>query len=173
MAFPTQEIICRTQANPRKFWSPTWPEINLVLGLAQFLHIIACVKEAKNMPLLEHLLHIVNLSSYLVFLCSDVSLCSFLILPRKKFPEKRNFLYKCNNRLGQLSRFFYFSFLVKNLLCMVNESSFHQLSWPKVSISKSSDISNVTTCVQVKQRKETSGKVLLNAYFNTRATPSC
>ena len=27
--------------------------------------------------------------------------------------------------------------------------------------------------VQVKQRKETSGKVLLNAYFNTRATPSC
>ena len=48
---------------------------------------------------------------------------------------------------------------------MVNESSFHQLSWPKVSISKSSDISNVTTCVQVKQRKETSGKVLLNAYF--------
>ena len=82
----------RTHANPRKFWSPTWPEINLVLGLAQFLHIIACVKEAKNMPLLEHLLHIVNLSSYLVFLCSDVSLLFFFDTTQKKISWKKELL---------------------------------------------------------------------------------
>ena len=82
----------RTHANPRKFWSPTWPEINLVLGLAQFLHIIACVEEAKNMPLLEHLLHIVNLSSYLVFLCSDVSLLFFFDTTQKKISWKKELL---------------------------------------------------------------------------------
>ena len=82
----------RTHANPRKFWSPTWPEINLVLGLAQFLHIIACVEEAKNMPLLEHSLHIVNLSSYLVFLCSDVSLLFFFDTTQKKISWKKELL---------------------------------------------------------------------------------
>ena len=79
----------RTQANPRKFWSPTWPEINLVLGLAQFLHIIACVEEAKNMPLLEHFIahsEPVVVSCLLVLWC--LSFVLFWYYPEKNFLKK-------------------------------------------------------------------------------------
>ena len=50
----------------------------------------------------------VVVSCLLVLWC--LSFVLFWYYPEKKFPEKRNFLYKCNNRLGQLSRFFIYLF---------------------------------------------------------------
>ena len=87
------------------------------------------------MPLLEHLLHIVNLSSYLVFLCSDVSLLFFFDTTQKKNFLKKGTSYT-NVIIGQVNcQGFLFIFLVKKpFYVWLMRAQF--ISYPKVSISK-------------------------------------
>ena len=69
-----------------------------------------CQKGQKHATFRTFIAHSepVVVSCLLVLWC--LSFVLFWYYPEKKFPEKRNFLYKCNNRLGQLSRFFIYLF---------------------------------------------------------------